>query len=872
MTRSRLAVLAATAMAAGLLPALSITGSAAAAPITLRAASDADDIFTTLPGFEPDGDRVRVEASDFAAVRVDLGAARRALAGAPQRVAKRGEVFELPTPDGDTERFSVHRTTVMEPELAAAHPELRTYAGQSLDTPGRSVALDITPLGLHASVRGPGGDYLVDPAYDGRGTTEHVSYYTKDATTPVPDLLEQEEPRDISARVATRAADDEAGEPVTRRTYRIAIGNDPSYAAYFGTENVMAEKVTLMTRVNQVYNDDLGIRMVLINDSEDLNFDTEAKAQGPDGPCGAAPCFDPPVGDPESDDYEPGMLEYCSPGALGRMRTVLGQVVGADAYDLGHLVLGVNGGGVAYLGVVGQDYSSGGCTGLPEPRGDFFAIDYVAHEIGHQFAGNHTFNGTKGACGGNIADASVEPGSGSSVMAYAGICGTDDLQPHTDPYFSQLTVAEVTSFVTERVRSAYEVQTVSLRGFDSPGDSFDISFGDETRTLTRGENYNRPGVEAAVEEVTGVNVRIARWGYDAYSDFSQAIANPGVPSDAGFQVIFNDELDPFGGGTGTRKNYTSLAVTGAGDVTGFVGETAKGGPASNRGDQVAVTANHKPVVDAGKNRVIPTQTPFELKGSATDADADQDLTYLWEQNNTGLGTALTNNRKRFGPLFRVFSDNAVVTDEAALLSPSPGQNSAGSSATRSFPDLAQVLRGVTNAKTGTCPTPRIDTEAEETAGEPILTDDELDCFSEFLPTRDYQGTGSDRGRKLVFRLTARDGFTEGGGSSYDDVKLRLKKKAGPFLVKNFDDGETIKGGKKVRIAWDVNRTKSLAKKVRIKLSTDNGETWSNVERKTANDGAVRVKIPDVTAEKAWFKIEARGNIFYDVNDQAFSIE
>ncbi|WP_180923566.1 hypothetical protein [Nocardioides marinisabuli] len=81
MTRSRLAVLAATAMAAGLLPALSITGSAAAAPITLRAASDADDIFTTLPGFEPDGDRVRVEASDFAAVRVDLGAARRALAG-----------------------------------------------------------------------------------------------------------------------------------------------------------------------------------------------------------------------------------------------------------------------------------------------------------------------------------------------------------------------------------------------------------------------------------------------------------------------------------------------------------------------------------------------------------------------------------------------------------------------------------------------------------------------------------------------------------------------------------------------------------------------------------------------------------------------
>ncbi len=156
------------------------------------------------------------------------------------------------------------------------------------------------------------------------------------------------------------------------------------------------EHITLINRVNQVYNDDLGIRMLLVNGTDELNFDTEAKAAGADGPCGSAPCFDPAVGAEGDGDYEPGMLDYCSPGALGRMRTVLGQIIGADAYDLGHLVLGVNGGGVAYLGVVGQDYSSGGCTGLPEPRGDFFAIDYVAHEIGHQFAGNHTFNGTQG--------------------------------------------------------------------------------------------------------------------------------------------------------------------------------------------------------------------------------------------------------------------------------------------------------------------------------------------------------------------------------------------------------------------------------------------------------------------------------------------
>ena len=232
---------------------------------------------------------------------------------------------------------------------------------------------------------------------------------------------------------------------------------------------MLAEKVTLINRVNQIYNDDLAIKMVLIDETEDLNLDTEAKATGADGPCGSHPCFDPRVGDPDNDDGTYGQLEFCDVPTLGRNRVVLGQLVGASNYDVGHIGLGVNGGGIAYLGVVGWDYKGGGCTGLAEPKGDFFAIDYVAHELGHQYSGNHTFNGVQWNCfGGNRErSTSVEPGSGSSVMAYAGICGQDNLQPHSDPYFSAAHVDEVNAYTNHPTLPVVEVQTVSLCGFDA---------------------------------------------------------------------------------------------------------------------------------------------------------------------------------------------------------------------------------------------------------------------------------------------------------------------------------------------------------------------------------------------------------------------
>jgi hypothetical protein len=267
-------------------------------------------------------------------------------------------------------------------------------------------------------------------------------------------------------------ADDPTVDPPTGdvlRTYRLALITDPGYAAFNGgPANVTAAKVALINRVDQVYHDDLSIHLQLIANNDLLNLDTWDKATAPNGPCGAAACF------------TQSQVTGCS--STTRARFVIGQIVGASNYDIGHLALGQPGGGVANLGVIGRSNKAGGCTGIPTPTGDFYAIDYVAHEMGHQFSGNHPFNGNQLNCssGNRNASTSVEPGSGTSVMAYAGICLTDDLQPHSDPYFSQRSLQEISTYTSSNQAAINEVQTASLRHFGG---------GNEVQVVTFGPGY-----------------------------------------------------------------------------------------------------------------------------------------------------------------------------------------------------------------------------------------------------------------------------------------------------------------------------------------------------------------------------------------------
>lgn len=858
-----------------------------------------------------------LQLSRFHAASLDLPGMQAVTAGAPRETARAVAstlTISLPHPDGSFQRFVLEESPIMEEGLAAKHPEIKTYRGKGVDDPNATLRMDITPLGLHASVRSPNGGWYVDPYYK-NDTSVYAAYGRADLANPRGPLVEgdsHEGQLSLSrsfykegdsvevhgsgfapgARVtlAVRAEGDSvpldslsatadakgnfsvklpagsrsgsfevtAGEGASAaflvldpaavtpavasgnqlRTYRLALVTDPSYANYFGTANVTAAKVTLMNRVTQIYEDETSIRLVLINGTEALNLDTAAKMTGANGPCGGDAC------------YTTSQASTCGGGTLTRNRVVAGLLAGASNFDIGHIGLGLNGGGVASLGVVGLNGKAQGCTGIPTPVGDFYAVDYVAHEMGHQFAGNHTFNGTVSNCSTSNRNAgtSVEPGSGSSIMAYAGICGSDNLQPHSDPYWSQRSFDEITAHTSAAEQTLNEVQMGVLSGFNANGLQFQLSYnGNLSAPIVRGTNYNVAGIKAAVEGIAG-------WPAGGTVTVTNSV------TDNAFTITY--------GGTLAGTNVPTLQMVNvSGGATGYVGEITAGGTTTRRG-AVSATGNTPPDVTVPAGYTIPVRTPFALTGSATDIDGDA-LTYMWEQNDRGAtgttsGTGLVNNVKTNGPLFRQFGTRAVVSSTDTLQYESPGENHVDANPTRVFPDMAQILANNTNAETGACPT----ASSTPTAAQ-------IECFSEFLPTAVYVGASGVNASpaSLHFKLTARDGR---GGVNSATTTLTLAPAAGPFLVTSFgSSGLTVDGGSTQAVTWNVANTNVApvsAENVKISLSTDGGLTFPTVlAASVPNNGSASVTLPAVVTNAARIKVEAVGNVFFDVSNVDFAI-
>jgi hypothetical protein len=331
-------------------------------------------------------------------------------------------VVNFPDEKGNMERFSVLETPVLARAIAIQHPNIKTYVGFSLDNPGGRIRFSVTPLGLKAMTT-----YLNKPAVfivpkEKGNTLEYISYQRgvrKSSKKDFKCLTENELVRIKERNPFNRDANDQI-----LRTLKIAISTTGEYTSFWddgdntngnAQSDALAALVSTLNRTNEVFEVDMAVTFQLVSGVEIV--------------------------------YPSASTDPYTNNLNSQLQSTLTSQVGESNYDIGHLfTFGTNNGNAGCIGCVcvdgqkGSGFSSHSFTdndGGPN-MDDFFDIDYVPHEIGHQMGGNHTWSFDNEGTGVNY-----EPGSGTTIMGYAGITGSNDVQDHSDPYFHYGTINQI---------------------------------------------------------------------------------------------------------------------------------------------------------------------------------------------------------------------------------------------------------------------------------------------------------------------------------------------------------------------------------------------------------------------------------------------
>ena len=358
------------------------------------------------------------------------------LATAPQRfTTPSNAIIEFPTNNGEIQKFRVYEASVLDALLQAQYPTIRSYTAQGIDDPSAIARFSYSDSGLNVMISSANyGTIYIDPY------TKDLNQYISYATNSLP-----EDSRSFECLVQDTLQDEVVLSPLNAddgklRTYRLALACTGEYAQYHlnnqgipssATDEVKKAAVltamnTAMTRINGVFEKEVALTMVIIANNTEIIFLNAGS-------------------DPYTNNNGGVML--------GQNQSTINSIIGTANYDIGH-VFSTGGGGIASLGSVCGSSKAQGVTGLPQPIGDDFYINFVAHEMGHQFRANHTQNNS---CNRNNAT-SMEPGSASTIMGYAGIC-SPNVQSDSDAYFHAISIQEMWGFISILGGSSCPVET-----------------------------------------------------------------------------------------------------------------------------------------------------------------------------------------------------------------------------------------------------------------------------------------------------------------------------------------------------------------------------------------------------------------------------
>ncbi|MBL7730560.1 MAG: peptidase, partial [Chitinophagaceae bacterium] len=329
----------------------------------------------------------------------------------------RSAIITLPNADGGMERFEVWEASNFEPALQARFPEIRAFSGRSKDDPGATLKISISPQGIQTMVfraNGNPNEYIEPYSQDHTVYAVFKSQRSKGGlpwvcSTPDENLAER-----LHNNVYSRP-ESNAGQ---LKTMRLAQSCNGEYSNFFGATSaaqvalVLAAYNATLTRCNGCYEKDLAIHLNLIANTTAVIY------------------------------YDPATDPYTTLANWNnQLQTTLTANIGEANYDIGHMFGASGGGGNAgCIGCVCVDGQKGrGITSPADgiPQGDNFDIDYVAHEVGHQMGGNHTFSFGNEGIGVN-----KEVGSGITIMGYAGITA-QDVAPHSIDIFHEASIQQI---------------------------------------------------------------------------------------------------------------------------------------------------------------------------------------------------------------------------------------------------------------------------------------------------------------------------------------------------------------------------------------------------------------------------------------------
>ncbi|MBI9040902.1 reprolysin-like metallopeptidase, partial [Lutibacter sp.] len=352
----------------------------------------------------------------------------------PQRKGSQisnGVTISFPNAEGILEQYTVVEASIMDEKLQKENPSIRSYVGKGIHNSNALIRFTVTPMGLHGMILKDGESTVyIDP--EAKNDNSYVVYSKNNL--PAIDPFEckfDEINQNVKTNTSDVSAKAENANDGKLRTFRLAIATTGEYSQFHLTNQgilatatddekktaILSAIVATMTRVNGIFERDVALTMVLVATNKNIIF---------------------------LDAATDGFTNDDSDKLIDESQTKINAGIGISNYDIGH-TFSTGGGGLAQLNSPCTTNKARGITGSGSPIGDAYDIDYVAHEMGHQFGAHHTFNGDAGNCSGTNRNNStaVEPGSGSTIMAYAGICTPQNVQNASDDYFHLVSIREM---------------------------------------------------------------------------------------------------------------------------------------------------------------------------------------------------------------------------------------------------------------------------------------------------------------------------------------------------------------------------------------------------------------------------------------------